>query len=453
MKIRSTIPFVVDSWRWDPANHRLECHYSHAQQRFCEEITFTAAGGDLTPELCSAFDLILICAGVSYYKLFASATIELRMASVGEPIKAFVEQLYDHGLREFAVTNGLSIPFVPDVVVAPREAAPEERSSITSVRASALPEDRDLNDVGQQLRPLIAMGGGRDSLLVAAALAGMDPILFVVGENSIVRAQAAHLGLPLVTAHRALDPLMLEMNAQGAMNGHVPVTAINSTISIAAALLNTRSHVVMSNERSASEPTMTVDAIPVNHQYSKGIHFESALRDVMAALGMTTGYFSALRPYGELAISAAIGRRLHELPPFVSCNRAFVRIDGVQPLTWCTHCAKCYFVFLGLAPFVARPDLVRFFGRDLLDARSDVEALTTMLVGPGRSFDCIGTPEEVAVAVHLASRGGWSDSVPLAELAATTEPPSAAAVEFLLGAHQPDHIPDGFRRFIASAFR
>jgi hypothetical protein len=52
------------------------------------------------------------------------------------------------------------------------------------------------------------------------------------------------------------------------------VTGILSAIAVLAAVLEDRDAVVMSNEWSASVPTLEYDGRPVNHQFSKSAAFE-----------------------------------------------------------------------------------------------------------------------------------------------------------------------------------
>ncbi len=436
---RSPEPFVVAGWNWQPDSGELQCRYRLGEWSFTERFTIPPASGaapDRTASdgpdagLATVFDLLAVTAGVSYYKLVASTTIVLDGIAIDHRTAptwfAYVGDVYDHGLREYGVTNGLPIPFRPEVV-----AGDHLRPPATSPAPAAA-------------GLVVPMGGGRDSLLVAHALAPQRPTLLTVGVKAIVRSQAEAFGLPLVELGRHLDPMLFDLNAAGHRNGHVPVTAIVSLAALAYAVRAGAARVVLSNEASASRPTRVIDGVEVNHQWSKGIGFEHLLRRTLRALGVPVTYGSALRPYGELPISRAIAGALDRLPPFVSCNRAFTR-DAAPGSSWCGACAKCCFVFLGLAAFVPeRPPLVERFGRDLLATADDVEHLAALLLGPDRAFDCIGTETEVAVAVHLAHRGAWSGSAPLAALAARLgelDPAAFAAALAADPAGPPDDDP------------
>lgn len=86
-------------------------------------------------------------------------------------------------------------------------------------------------------------------------------------------------------------------------------------------------------------------------------------------------YCSALRHLGELDLSERLAQQSDSLPPFVSCDNGRTRENLSRVPTWCTRCAKCYFVYLALAPYVARSALVDFFGRDVLAEPADGKAV------------------------------------------------------------------------------
>ena len=131
-------------------------------------------------------------------------------------------------------------------------------------------------------------GGGIDSIVVVERVRRLaDAALFVVNRPAdrfeAIEAPATVTGLPIVRTEREIDPQLLRSAELGFLNGHVPVTGILSAIAVLAAVLENRDAVVMSNEWSASIPTLEHDGRPVNHQYSKGHAFEAAFRDVLAA--------------------------------------------------------------------------------------------------------------------------------------------------------------------------
>src|ERR1700752_569001 len=114
-----------------------------------------------------------------------------------------------------------------------------------------------------------------------------DVSLFVVSRPGAlfdaIEKPGAVSGLPVVRAGREIDPQLLRSAELGFLNGHVPVTGIISAIAVLAAVLDGRDAVVMSNEWSASVPTLEHNGQPVNHQWSKSAAFEAAFRDLLDA--------------------------------------------------------------------------------------------------------------------------------------------------------------------------
>ena len=141
----------------------------------------------------------------------------------------------------------------------------------------------------------------------------------------------------------------------GFLNGHVPVTAIITAAAVVAAVLERRDAVVLSNEWSASVPTLVADGQPVNHQWSKGEEFERGFAELVRdALGPGLSVFSYLRPRTELWVAQRFARLTGYHHAFRSCNRAFHQ-DPAQRLDhWCGRCDKCCFIDLVLAPYMDR---------------------------------------------------------------------------------------------------
>ena len=149
---------------------------------------------------------------------------------------------------------------------------------------------------------------------------------------------------------RRIDPRLFHANAAGALNGHVPITAINSCILTMCAFLQGCSWVVFANEFGSDEETMEYNGHPVNHQYSKSADWEKWYRSVMAEI-FSPGfeYFSILRPVSELWIANELSKDRQALSLFRSCNKNFAIEKKCSADRWCTKCPKCAFTFLMLA--------------------------------------------------------------------------------------------------------
>ncbi len=170
-------------------------------------------------------------------------------------------------------------------------------------------------------------------------------------------------GLPDLALTRRIDPLLLELNGRGALNGHVPATAMVSLCVLAAAVLGGFDSVVMSNERSASEGNVEYRGVWVNHQWSKSEEAEAVLAGIVGRITPELTYGSLLRPLSELSISRLFARTCTRyLDVFTSCNRNF-RLDPARRSDrWCGECPKCQFVYLALGTVLPRAELERVFG-------------------------------------------------------------------------------------------
>jgi hypothetical protein len=303
-------------------------------------------------------------------------------------------------------------------------------------------------------RPLVPIGGGKDSIVTLEAIrgTGREPLLFSVGNAPAVVRTVQVAGLPHVSVTRSLDPRLLELNRRGAINGHVPVTAVVSCLAVIAALIQGAGAVVMADERSASAGSLTWDGIEVNHQYSKSWDFERRFAAIVAGhVAADLAYFSLLRPWSELAIA----RRFAALPAyhraFVSCNRAFLLDRDRRTPSWCGDCAKCRFVTLALAPFLDRDRIVSIMGSDLLGDPAQLPGFAALLgIEADKPLECVGEVEESRVAMRLlTASAGWRDAAVVRALGADPRVAglSQATVDAVL-APSPEHaLPAAYREF------
>ncbi|HET7266803.1 MAG TPA: UDP-N-acetyl-alpha-D-muramoyl-L-alanyl-L-glutamate epimerase [Oleiagrimonas sp.] len=344
----------------------------------------------------AALDLLHLVAGVSYYKAGVPPRIEFDGDAPDAATAAFMGELYRHGLAEFAYRNALELR---DRIHFPR------RDDDAPPAASA--------DLPQHT--LIPIGGGKDSLVAIEAIkrAGLDGTVIWVGHSPLIAACAERTGLPMLNVGRELPDVLLEYNRIGAYNGHVPVTAINSCILVLAALLYGFDTITFANERSASAATLEYEGGQVNHQWSKSLDFERALGEYLHThVATDLDYCSLLRPYSELAVTAAFARLGGEYSDvFSSCNRNF-RIRGPKPSDhWCGQCPKCHFVFLALAPFLPKPKLLSIFGNNLLDRESLASGFDALLeYKDHKPFECVGEGAEARAAMAtLGERAEWRE--------------------------------------------
>lgn len=290
-------------------------------------------------------------------------------------------------------------------------------------------------------RPLIPLGGGRDSAVVACALDLHSPILMSIGGSDAARRVAGVLGRDLVVVDRVIDNQILELNAAGSPNGHIPITAITMLISVLCAASLGADVVVMANEESASSPTRVVDGVEVNHQHSKSYVFEMLLHDALTSVGSGVACVSALRNRHDTEISRVFARKcvaVHEA--VVSCNRAGLRDATRRSTRWCGDCAKCRSVYLSLAPHMTPRDLSHMFGNDLLAERAQTHGFAELLDASTKPFECVQTVDEARAALWVLARTPeWAGHDVVTELANRGAAPSPSAPT-ALGEHVPEQI-------------
>lgn len=381
-----------------------------------------------------ALRLLHLVAGVSYYKAAVPPEIRVEGEGLDAATADLLEEIYVHGLGEFAYRNGLDLHGRIRFLVAADKAAADG--------------DATAPTLGLRHHALVAIGGGKDSLVSIEALRalGVDQTVSWIGGSQLIRACAARTRLPTLNIGRQLAPELFEFNRQGAWNGHIPVTAVNSAILAFAAVVLGVDQVVFSNERSASYGSLIEGTGEVNHQWSKGWAFERAfaayLRDHVAA---DLSYYSLLRPLSELAVARQFARTDQYDAHFSSCNRNF-HLLGERPVNrWCGVCPKCHFVFLALAPFMPKPRLVGIFGRNLLDDPAQVPGFDALLeYRDHKPFECVGEGRESRAAMAaLAARPEWREDAVVARFSREIAPQLAGDQEDVAALLVPDDAGHG----------
>jgi len=440
-------PFVPGSvrrfrflgWRLELATGLIDLAYALDGHELHERVELSGPIEGLdaarTAALERAVALLHLVAGVSYYKTCFAPEISVEADLPDPALSAFLHHLYSRGLAECRYVNDLRGRQIPPF--------PSTGSHAPQAGAAGLGE-----------RPLVPIGGGKDSIvtLEAVRLAGREPLLFSVGNPPAVDRTVAVAGLPHVWVTRALDPGLLELNRRGALNGHVPVTAVVSCLAVIAALVHGAGAVVMADERSASVGSLTWDGVEVNHQYSKSWDFERRFAAIVAShVAADLDYFSLLRPWSELAIA----RRFAGLPAyhraFVSCNRAFLLDRDRRTPSWCGDCPKCRFVALALAPFLDRDRIVSIMGSDLLGDATQLTGFAALLgIEADKPLECVGEVEESRVAMRLLRASeGWRDAAVVRALGADPRVSglSQAAIDAVLAPAHEHALPAAYGRF------
>jgi hypothetical protein len=382
-----------------------------------------------------ALRLLHLIAGVSYYKAAVPPRITVESYALDADTAALLDTIYINGLGEFAYRNGLNLH--------DRIRFPHESAVATDAPAAGLSE-----------HALVAIGGGKDSLVSIEALRGIgvEQTVTWIGGSQLIAACAARTGLPTLNIGRQLAPQLFDYNRQGAWNGHIPVTVLNSAILVFAAILRGADQVVFSNERSASYGSLIRDAdgtgtSEVNHQWSKSWDCEQAFaRHVRQHVAADLRYYSLLRPLSELAVARQFARSERYDAWFSSCNRNFHLLGERPAQRWCGVCPKCHFVFLALAPFVSKPRLVGIVGRNLLDDEAQTGGYDALLeYQDHKPFECVGEGRESRAAMAaLTTRPEWREDALVARFAREIMPgldPADLAIAPLLVPDDEHGIP------------
>jgi hypothetical protein len=445
--------FRYEGFAVDAERGLLTCRYSLDGREFAERVTLAPGPGWDTPAARAAARIVYLLAGVSYYKTAAPPVIDLGGTTPTERELVFLREFYLSGLGEYAYRNGLDLS---DLTL--RSGPAPIAGAYAQPPAPAAP--------ASDLRPLIPFGGGIDSIVTVEGMRQRtaDIALFVVNRPgdrfAAIERPAAVSGLPVIRAGREIDPQLLRAQELGFLNGHVPVTGIISAIAVLAAVLNDRNAVVMSNEWSASVPTLEHSGQQVNHQWSKSAAFEASFRDLLTAdpAGLPD-YFSALRDRTELWVGERFANLTQYHGTFRSCNRAF-HIDTRRRLDhWCGQCDKCCFIDLILAPFMSAEQLRAVFAPggggnasgnpEPLDNPELKPKFQTLLGSGTKPFECVGEVNECrAAVVRAARRQDRGDTALLQELAADVsrrpDAPTEAEIEAMRHPVGASFVPAGY---------
>jgi hypothetical protein len=416
-----------------------------AQYPFTDVVTFplpTQLPDPATMQLVEkVVELLYVAAGTVYYKVLAARSVVFDAVQLAPAAHQWAQALYRHGLAEFAYLHNL--PHVLDL----------ELSCELSADASS---SMDMATDGR--RPLVAVGGGKDSIVSIEALrvADLKPTLFAVRRSPLLEEIMALAGLPVLIVDRGYDNRVPRLLRQGGYTGHVPVNATHTLAGVVTSLLHGLGPVVLSNERSASAANLRWRDRDINHQWSKSIEGHTLLHEALKAhAGLSNATFSLLNGMSELHIAQLFaGIDIYD-SKVTSCNRAF-RLFNRKFDRWCTNCDKCRFVFLALAPFINRARLVSIVGRDLMNDLAQLDGYRELMGLSGhKPLECVGEITESRVALRLLTEHpDWAGSRVVRTLREElTEWPSDAEVAAVFTARSPRFVPKQFAQAISSMQR
>jgi hypothetical protein len=320
---------------------------------------------------------------ISYWKATCSPCIRIEAGTLDKKAIPFWKKLYYHGLGEFFYRNAIEMDFADFTEIVPCKGGTKKTLPCF-----------DLKDEN-----IVPVGGGKDSVVTLELMRSLNDVL-----PMIINPRGATLDVirtggfenNFLEIQRKIDPLLLQLNEQGFLNGHTPFSAMLAFYSVLLAVVSGKKNVVLSNESSANEST--VIGLDVNHQYSKSVEFENDFRMYVATfLSEEVNYYSLLRPLSELQIACLFAEQRDYFPVFKSCN------VGSKEDVWCCNCAKCLFTFIILSPFIPPEQLIGVFGENLFEKEELLSVLQDLCgLTKEKPFECVGTIDEVCLALAQA---------------------------------------------------
>jgi UDP-N-acetyl-alpha-D-muramoyl-L-alanyl-L-glutamate epimerase len=387
----------------------LKFYYSFGSEiHFQTELIFKQVSSEMYQQIDKrlleqwAFQIGMVEA-LSYWKAACSPKFVINAGYLSDTQLMFWKNLLQKGLSEFFFVNhidGWQEGFIEFEVNA-------------SVQEYSKDEKLHMNEL------IVPIGGGKDSIVSLELLAKVSPRLATLTiapthqvKNLLSEAQKIHPEfVENILIERRLDPQLLQLNKEGYLNGHTPFSAMAAFVSTFAAYVFDYAYVAVSNEFSANEGNTIFLGQNINHQYSKTVEFEGMFRNYCHSyLSTTIKYFSFVRPLHEIQIAQIFAQQEIYFPLFLSCNR------GHKTGKWCGECAKCLFVYTMLSPFVDLKKLIQIWGKDLF-AQESLRPILDELAGviETKSFDCVGTREEMLCALYLSiqKREGGGGELPV----------------------------------------
>ncbi len=348
-------------------------------------------------DLDAALTGLHLIGGISYWKTCCPPQILIEDNALSSWDASFWNEVYTQGLGEFFFRNQLDsnnkVRFPPGCPATDK-----------------LPISREAEGI-----PLVLVGGGKDSIVSheILRLAARPHCLLFFGDSSHIEMLIKQIDAQRLMVERHLDPQLFDLNAAGAFNGHIPISAYYAFAAQFIAVIGGFGAIIASNERSASQGNLSVGEFEVNHQWSKGIRFEELFQEWQRRhLNRRPTYFSLLRPLSELRIAREFAKYPEHFTQFSSCNLNFRQRGDRPSQRWCGHCSKCLFVFTMLAPWLGEQTLAHIFGNNLFANDGSRSIIAELLGVEGhKPFDCVGSPEEVAAALWLChSQGRYRDT-------------------------------------------
>lgn len=321
---------------------------------------------------------------ISYWKCTCSPNVIIECGYLNDEQINWFKKLYYYGLGELFYTNGISTSINEFMNIT---CTGKTLKNFTSI------------DEGIFKNKIIPIGGGKDSVVTLELIGNTKTDYCLIVNPKPVTLECAKIAgydqNRIIEVTRIIDRKLIDLNAEGYINGHTPFSSMLAFLSYLIANLSNIQYITLSNESSANESNVVGENI--NHQYSKSYEFENDFKYYTENyLKSHSKYFSFLRPLNELQIAMLFSKFEKYHSTFKSCN---VGSKG-EKWNWCCDCPKCLFVFSILSPFLYKDKLVNIFGEDLFSKETLLKTFIELCgYGETKPFECVGTFEEVNFAI------------------------------------------------------
>jgi UDP-N-acetyl-alpha-D-muramoyl-L-alanyl-L-glutamate epimerase len=364
---------------------------------FTEKIFFSPVENKIPEALLkSLLDNLMLILGISYWKLYCPKEIIIEPNFLTNEQAQFWNTIYTKGLGEFFYKNKIDFRGLVNFPYLGKS----EAKAIDFPRIN---------------RTLLGIGGGKDSIVVAEMLKKQN-IEFDVyaGEEKIKQEVSLAIGKNPIVIRRELDPKLFELNNEkDAYNGHIPVSVVYAFLGVIACAFYDYNSFLVGNEKSANYGNVKYLGEMINHQWSKSGEFEELFGEyVWQFITPSIKYSSPLRNMTELQVVEEFVKYPKYFKVFSSCNRNF-RINNPSNRKWCGECPKCLFVFICLAVFLSKKEVLDIFGNNLFEDKNLIPLFEELTgVRNFKPFECIGTKEEVKEALEkIIEKGEFNGSI------------------------------------------
>lgn len=399
--LRNKYPkFVFDSCSWKRQDHNLALEFMYStppHHKFTHKMVIENFPPSLEP---TDFENFLFHIGLalmpSYWKATCSPITEIRAGHLTSQQIAFWHKLFIKGMGEYYYKNLIDF-------------TPPDFLKITSTNANRMTINANRMTINDKV--LIPLGGGKDSLVTLELLKPNFSVTgFVFNPVPAIKKIVKTAKIPVIFVQSCIDPYLIELNKQGYLNGHTPLSALLAFVSVFVAAFSKYKYVAISNERSTEENNTTYLGHAINHQYSKTLEFETDFQKyIYQHMAPDITYFSFLRPLYELQITRLFSHYPQYFGLFTSCNKNFIIDPKLHPHgLWCKTCPKCVSLALLLTPWIGKDKVVQIMGGYPPDMPQNQEILKGLRGEISvKPFECVLTRAEALGTIDMNS---WLDN-------------------------------------------